>query len=132
MATSIPPHNAAEVCDAALKLDRAAGRGHGRAAEVRSGTGFPTGGVVVDGRETIREAMRPGGARFECAARWEREEQGRGGYVVVVTEIPYQVQKSRLIEKIADLLTAKRLRCWPTSGRIGRGRAHRLEPRPAP
>ncbi|WP_061932814.1 DNA topoisomerase IV subunit A [Aureimonas sp. AU22] len=109
MATSIPPHNAAEVCDAALKLIEQPDADTDALLKFVQGPDFPTGGVVVDGRETIREAYATGRGSFRVRARWEREEQGRGGYVVVVTEIPYQVQKSRLIEKIADLLTAKRL-----------------------
>ncbi len=126
MATSIPPHNAAEICDAALKLIEQPDADTDALLRFVQGPDFPTGGVVVDGRETIREAYATGRGSFRVRARWEKEDQGRGGYVVVVTEIPYQVQKSRLIEKIADLLTAKRL---PLSRRrarrIGRGRADR-------
>ncbi|WP_062212251.1 DNA topoisomerase IV subunit A [Aureimonas sp. AU12] len=109
MATSIPPHNAAEICDAALKLIEDPEADLDQLLKYVQGPDFPTGGVVIDGREIIREAYATGRGSFRVRARWEREEQGRGGYVVVVTEIPYQVQKSRLIEKIADLLMAKRL-----------------------
>ncbi|BDA83813.1 DNA topoisomerase 4 subunit A [Aureimonas sp. SA4125] len=109
MATAIPPHNAAELCEAALMLIEDRETSLDRLLKAVQGPDFPTGGIVVDTQEQIREAYATGRGSFRVRARWEREEQGRGGYVVVVTEIPYQVQKSRLIEKIADLLLAKRL-----------------------
>ncbi|GGD13412.1 DNA topoisomerase IV subunit A [Aureimonas glaciei] len=109
MATAIPPHNAAELCEAALMLIDDPETGLDKLLKAVQGPDFPTGGIVVDTQEQIREAYATGRGSFRVRARWEREEQGRGGYVVVVTEIPYQVQKSRLIEKIADLLMAKRL-----------------------
>ena len=109
MATAIPPHNAAELCEASLMLIDDPETGLDRLLKAVQGPDFPTGGIVVDTQEQIREAYATGRGSFRVRARWEREEQGRGGYVVVVTEIPYQVQKSRLIEKIADLLMAKRL-----------------------
>jgi topoisomerase-4 subunit A len=73
------------------------------------GPDFPTGGIIVDSRASIAEAYRTGRGSFRVRARWTKEEQGRGGWVVVVTEIPYMVQKSRLIEKIAELLNEKKL-----------------------
>ncbi len=109
MATSIPPHNAAELCDAALKLIEDPGATIEQLLRFVQGPDFPTGGIVVDSAAAIREAYRTGRGGFRVRARWEKEEQGRGGYQVVVTEIPYLVQKSRLIEKIAELLTAKKL-----------------------
>ncbi|WP_062011053.1 DNA topoisomerase IV subunit A [Aureimonas sp. AU4] len=109
MATSIPPHNAAELCDAALKLIAEPDADLDALLRFVQGPDFPTGGVVVDSRSVIREAYATGKGSFRVRAKWEKEDQGRGGYVVVVTEIPYQVQKSRLIEKIADLLVARRL-----------------------
>ncbi|MBB3949756.1 DNA topoisomerase IV subunit A [Aureimonas jatrophae] len=109
MATSIPPHNAAELCDAALKLIAEPDTDLDALLRFVQGPDFPTGGVVVDTRAVIREAYATGRGSFRVRAKWEKEDQGRGGFVVVVTEIPYQVQKSRLIEKIADLLMAKRL-----------------------
>ncbi|MCW5695485.1 MAG: DNA topoisomerase IV subunit A [Bauldia sp.] len=109
MATSIPPHNAAELCDAALYLIKHPGAGVDKLMEMVPGPDFPTGGVIVEDRAALREAYATGRGGVRLRARWEKEEQGRGTYVVVVTEIPYQVQKSRLIERIAELLQAKRL-----------------------
>lgn len=109
MATSIPPHNAAELCDAALHLIKHPGASTEKLMEYIPGPDFPTGGVIVEGKESILDAYKTGRGGFRVRARWEREDSGRGGYVIVVTEIPYQVQKSRLIEKIAELLIARRL-----------------------
>jgi topoisomerase IV subunit A len=109
MATSIPPHNAAELCDAALKLIENPGTEIDQLLRYVQGPDFPTGGIVVDSATVIREAYATGRGSFRVRARWEKEEQGRGGYQIVVTEIPYLVQKSRLIEKIAELLSAKKL-----------------------
>ncbi|HET6469533.1 MAG TPA: DNA topoisomerase IV subunit A, partial [Geminicoccaceae bacterium] len=109
MATSIPPHNAGEVCDALIHLI-----GHPDApaeellAHVR-GPDFPTGGVLVEPPEQIAEAYRTGRGGFRLRARWVREELTHGQYQIVVTEIPYQVQKSRLVERIAELLAARKL-----------------------
>ncbi|MDE0922543.1 DNA topoisomerase IV subunit A [Aurantimonas coralicida] len=109
MATSIPPHNAAELCDAALKLIENPDATTDALLRFVQGPDLPTGGVIVDNQAQIREAYDTGRGSFRVRARWETEDQGRGGYVVVVTEIPYQVQKSRLIEKIAELLLARKL-----------------------
>ena len=109
MATSIPPHNAAELCDAALKLIENPDATTEQLLRFVQGPDFPTGGVIVDSQATIREAYETGRGSFRVRARWEIEDQGRGGYFIVVTEIPYQVQKSKLIEKIAELLQARRL-----------------------
>lgn len=109
MATSIPPHNAAELCDAALKLIENPDASTDALLRFVQGPDFPTGGVIVDSPAQIREAYDSGRGSFRVRARWETEDQGRGAYVVVVTEIPYQVQKSRLIEKIAELLQARKL-----------------------
>jgi topoisomerase-4 subunit A len=109
MATSIPPHNAAELCDAALHLiDNPNARSRTLLKYV-PGPDFPTGGVIVDARETIAEAYATGRGSFRVRARWRKEETGRGTYVVVVTEIPWLVQKSRLVEKIAELLNERKL-----------------------
>ncbi|MCA3666856.1 MAG: DNA topoisomerase IV subunit A, partial [Methylobacterium sp.] len=109
MATSIPPHNAAELCAAAMALidDRNASL----EALMRHvpGPDFPTGGVIVETPQSLAETYRTGRGSIRCRARWHKEETGRGTYVVVVTEIPYLVQKSRLIEKIAELLNEKKL-----------------------
>ncbi|ORE97387.1 DNA topoisomerase IV subunit A [Aurantimonas sp. 22II-16-19i] len=109
MATSIPPHNAAELCDAALKLIEDPEAPTEALLRFVQGPDFPTGGVIIDSQAQIREAYETGRGGFRVRSRWEKEDAGRGNYVVVVTEIPYQVQKSRLIEKIAELLQARKL-----------------------
>ena len=109
MATSIPPHNAGEVIDAALHLIKHPDARLETLLEKMPGPDFPTGGVLVEPREGIVEAYRTGRGGFRLRARWEREELGRGQWQVVVREIPYQVAKSRLIEKVADLIQSKKL-----------------------
>ncbi len=109
MATSIPPHNAAELCDAALHLIKHPNASIEKLVEFVPGPDFPTGGIIVEPKASILESYATGRGSFRVRARWEKEDTGRGGYVIVVTEIPYQVQKSRLIEKIAELLIAKRI-----------------------
>jgi len=109
MATSIPPHNADELCDAALYLIGNPGAPAHKLIDFVPGPDFPTGGIIVEDRASIIEAYRTGRGGFRLRARWEREETGRGLYQIVVTEIPYLVQKSRLIEKIAELMEAKKL-----------------------
>jgi topoisomerase-4 subunit A len=109
MATSIPPHNAAELCDAALfMIDNPNARSKTLLKFV-PGPDFPTGGVVVDSKESIAEAYTTGRGSFRVRARWTKEETGRGGYQIVVTQIPYLVQKSRLVERIAELLNERKL-----------------------
>ncbi|MBN8973971.1 MAG: DNA topoisomerase IV subunit A [Rhizobiales bacterium] len=109
MATAIPPHNAAELCDAALHLiDKPDAKSRALLKWVK-GPDFPTGGIVVDSKESIAEAYTTGRGAFRTRAKWHQEEGARGTWVVVVTEIPWLVQKSRLIEKIAELLNAKKL-----------------------
>ncbi|TPW32080.1 DNA topoisomerase IV subunit A [Pararhizobium mangrovi] len=109
MATSIPPHNAAELCEAALHLIKHPNASLDKLVDLVPGPDLPTGGILVDDRATITEAYRTGRGGFRVRARWEKEDLGRGGYQIVVTEIPYQVQKARLIEKVAELLIARRL-----------------------
>lgn len=109
MATAIPPHNAAELCDAALFLiDNPKARSKTLLKYVK-GPDFPTGGVIVDTPETIAEAYNTGRGSFRVRARWKQEDTGRGTYVVVITEIPWLVQKSRLVEKLAELINEKKL-----------------------
>jgi len=109
MATSIPPHNAAELCDAALHLiDKPNAKSRALMKWVK-GPDFPTGGIVVDSKEAIAEAYATGRGSFRTRARWVQEEGTRGTWVIVVTEIPWLVQKSRLVEKIAELLNEKKL-----------------------
>ncbi|HEV7415675.1 MAG TPA: DNA topoisomerase IV subunit A [Tianweitania sediminis] len=120
MATSIPPHNAAELCKAALYLiDKPEASVEDLMTRVPQedpdenmvrGPDFPTGGVIVDSFESILEAYKTGRGSFRVRAKYnEPEDLGRGTWQIVVTEIPYGVQKSRLIEKIAELLLARKL-----------------------
>jgi topoisomerase IV subunit A len=109
MATSIPPHNAAELCDAALHLiDKPEAKSKTLLKWVK-GPDFPTGGIIVDSKESIAEAYATGRGSFRTRARWVQEEGARGTWVIVITEIPWLVQKSRLVEKIAELLNDKKL-----------------------
>lgn len=109
MATSIPPHNAAELCDAALHLIEKPDAKSKALMKWVKGPDFPTGGICVDSKQAIAEAYTTGRGSFRVRARWEQEEGARGAWVVVVTEIPFLVQKSRLIEKVAELLDQKKL-----------------------
>ncbi len=109
MATSIPPHNLAELCDAALYLISHRKANAEQLLTFVQGPDFPTGGIIVDRREEIVETYRTGRGSFRVRARWTKEELPRGGWVAVVTEIPYGVQKSRLIEKLAELIAERKL-----------------------
>lgn len=109
MATSIPPHNAGELCDALQHLIKTPNARDDTLLQFIKGPDFPTGGIIVESRESIAEAYRTGRGGFRLRARWEREEGSRGSYVIVVTEIPFQVQKSKLIERIAGLMAEKKL-----------------------
>ncbi|MEI9993972.1 MAG: DNA topoisomerase IV subunit A [Rhizomicrobium sp.] len=109
MATSIPPHNVGELCEALKKLIDNPNTRDKTLSDIVRGPDFPTGGILIDGAETIAEAYRTGRGSFRVRARWKKEEGARGVYQIVVTEIPYQVQKSKLIERIAELLEQKKL-----------------------
>ncbi|MDA0653821.1 MAG: DNA topoisomerase IV subunit A [Proteobacteria bacterium] len=109
MATSIPPHNAGELCDALLHLIKSPRATAAKIADLVPGPDFPTGGVLVESRQNIVAAYRSGRGSFRLRARWEVEKQGRGLWVAVVTEMPYQVAKSRLVERIAELIAAKKV-----------------------
>ncbi|MBM3577791.1 MAG: DNA topoisomerase IV subunit A [Alphaproteobacteria bacterium] len=109
MATSIPPHNLAELCDAALYLISHRKATAEQLLSFVQGPDFPTGGIVVDRRDEIVETYRTGRGSFRLRARWTKEELPRGGWVAVVTEIPYGVQKSRLIERLAELIAERKL-----------------------
>ncbi|MEP4031375.1 DNA topoisomerase IV subunit A [Roseibium polysiphoniae] len=109
MATSIPPHNAYELCQASQHLIKNPNCEAEELLQFIKGPDFPTGGLLVTDQGTTREAYLTGRGSFRVRSRWEREELDRGQWQIVVTEIPYQVQKSRLIEKIAELLIAKKL-----------------------
>ena len=109
MATSIPPHNVDEVCAALLHLIRFPNARVDKLAEFVRGPDFPTGGVLVEPRGSIVETYRTGRGGFRLRARWEVERLSHGQYQIVVTEIPYQVAKSRLIERIAELVLNRKL-----------------------
>ncbi len=109
MATSIPPHNAAELCEAAIHLIKHPNASIDTLVGYVKGPDFPTGGMITDERQSIVEAYSTGKGGFRVRASWIKEDTGRGGYQIIVTEIPYSVQKSRLIEKIAELLQNRRL-----------------------
>lgn len=109
MATSIPPHNVGELCDALKHLIKTPNATIEKLVDFIPGPDFPTGGELVENRDAIVQAYKTGRGGFRMRAKWEKEELGRGTYQIVVTEIPYQVQKSKLIEKIADLINEKKL-----------------------
>lgn len=109
MATNIPPHNVGELCDAALYLIKHPNAGIEKIVDFIPGPDLPTGGIIVEKRDSIIETYTTGRGAFRVRSRWHVEKLPRGGWQIIVTEIPYQVQKSRLIEKIADLMMAKKL-----------------------
>ena len=109
MATSVPPHNAGEICDALTHLIAHPECEIDELVNFMPGPDFPTGGVLVETRAAIGEAYRTGRGSFRVRARWSVEKLNHGLYQIIVTEIPYQVQKSKLIEKIAELLNDKKL-----------------------
>ena len=109
MATSIPPHNLDELCNAALHLIKHPNASIEKLVELIPGPDFPTGGVMVEGRASILEAYKTGRGGFRLRAKWHKEDTGRGGYLIVITQIPYGVQKSKLVEKLADLVVTKKL-----------------------
>jgi topoisomerase IV subunit A len=109
MATSIPPHNAGELCGAALELVKDRNASLGTLLKHVKGPDFPTGGILVESREAIAEAYETGRGGFRLRARWQKEELKGGAWRIIVTEIPYQVQKSKLIEQIAQLMEEKKL-----------------------
>ncbi len=124
MATNIPPHNVGEICSA-LRLvlkhrqDRLKALATGKEPPapprvedlvlLMSGPDFPTGGVLVEPRASVIESYRTGRGSFRLRAKWHKELLGQGTWQIIVTEIPYQVQKARLVEKIAELLTNRKL-----------------------
>ena len=109
MATAIPPHNAAELCDAALHLIETPNARSRTLLKYVAGPDFPTGGVVVDPPEAVAEAYTTGRGSFRVRARWHKEDTGRGTYLIVITEVPWLVQKGRLVEKLAELVNDKKL-----------------------
>jgi topoisomerase IV subunit A len=109
MATAIPPHNVAELCDAALHLIGTPNARSRTLLKYVSGPDFPTGGVIVDPPEAIAEAYTTGRGSFRVRAQWHKEDTGRGTYVIVITEVPWLVQKGRLVERLAELINEKKL-----------------------
>ena len=109
MATSIPPHNLGELCQAAIALIENPNIQERTLLKHVRGPDFPTGGILVDDAATIAEAYRTGRGSFRVRARWKKEEGTRGAYHIVVDQIPYQVQKAKLIERVAALIEEKKL-----------------------
>jgi len=109
MATSIPPHNVAEIIDAAMLLIDQPDAPHEALMELVQGPDFPTGGVLVDSPASISEAYATGRGSFRVRSRWHKEDEGRGTWIAVIDEIPFQVPKAKLIEQIAQLIADKRL-----------------------
>ena len=108
MATSIPPHNVAEICNAALHLIKKPNARIETLCDHIKGPDFPTGGIIIEPHENMVQAYKTGKGSFKTRARWHTEDLGRGQWQVIVTEVPYQVQKSRLIEKLADVIETKK------------------------
>ncbi|MGB3146745.1 MAG: DNA topoisomerase IV subunit A, partial [Paracoccaceae bacterium] len=109
MATNIPPHNLHELIDACLHLIKAPDARDETLVGFVPGPDFPTGGVIVEPRETILETYRTGRGAFRLRAKWHVEDLGRGTWNIIVTEIPYQVQKSKLIERLAEVIQTKKV-----------------------
>ena len=109
MATNIPPHNLSEICDALLYMIENPQCEIEPLVQKIKGPDFPTGGVIVDKFQNILDAYTSGKGVFKIRAKWEKEDLGHGQYQIVVTEIPYMVQKAKLVEKIAELLINKKI-----------------------
>ncbi|WP_323035731.1 DNA topoisomerase IV subunit A [Pararhodobacter sp.] len=109
MATNIPPHNLDELVDASVALIDTPDISDEALVDLVPGPDFPTGGVIVEPRSSILESYRTGRGSFRLRATWEREELPRGAWQIIVTEIPYQVQKSKLIEKLAEIIQTKKV-----------------------
>jgi len=109
MATNIPPHNIGELLDASIHLIKAPNARDETLMDFVPGPDFPTGGILVEPRESLLETYRTGRGPMRLRSKWEIEDLSRGLWQIVITEIPYQVQKSKLIEKIAELIQLKKL-----------------------
>ena len=109
MATSIPPHNIIEILDASIKLIQNSKIDQDALLEIIKGPDFPTGGVLVDSKKTILENYSLGKGSFRIRAKFEQEFLSRGRWQIVITEIPYGIQKSKLVEKLAELINEKKL-----------------------
>ena len=108
MATSVPPHNVEELCNAVLHLIKFPNAHIDKLVELVPGPDFPTGGIIVEPKDQIVEAYKTGRGGFRLRANWHKEDKGHGTWWIVVTEIPYQVQKSKLVEKLAELIQLKK------------------------
>ncbi len=109
MATSIPPHNVAELCEAMELMLENKEASVAELAKIVSGPDFPTGGTLVEDKKDIVTAYETGKGSFRVRAKWEKEELKGGTYQLIISEIPYQVQKSKLIERIAELIMSRKL-----------------------
>ncbi len=109
MATNIPPHNLDELVQASLAMITVPDIADDALVDLVPGPDFPTGGVIVEPADSIRQAYRSGRGAFRLRARWKKEDLGRGQWQIVVTEIPYQVQKSRLIERLAEVIKTRKV-----------------------
>ncbi|MBE0530178.1 MAG: DNA topoisomerase IV subunit A [Rhodospirillales bacterium] len=109
MATNIPPHNVGELCDALIHLNKTPSATVEELVGLVRGPDFPTGGILAEAPGAILEAYRTGRGSFRLRARWETESLGHGQYQIIITEIPYQVPKARIIERVAELLAARKL-----------------------
>jgi len=109
MATSIPPHNLSELCAATIALIENPNTRDSTLLKYVKGPDFPTGGIIVDGPEAIAEAYKTGRGSFRVRARWHKEDGQRGMYQLVVDQVPYQIQKAKLIERIAELIEQKKV-----------------------
>lgn len=109
MATNIPPHNLHELIDACQLLIKDPAASDEALVALVPGPDFPTGGTIVEPRANILEAYRTGRGSFRLRSKWQVEDQGRGMWQIVVTEIPYQVQKSKLIERLAEVIQLKKV-----------------------
>lgn len=108
MATNIPPHNVAELCEA-MELMLEKDVSIDELVKIVRGPDFPTGGVLVESQDSIVESYRTGRGSFRTRARWVKEDLKQGTWQIVITEIPYQVQKAKLVEQIANLINDKKI-----------------------
>ena len=109
MATNIPPHNIGEVAKALIKILKNPQTTTSQLMKLIPGPDFPTGGEIIDSNSSIKEAYSKGKGSLRLRAKWHEESLGRGQYQIVITEIPYQVNKSRIIEKISELIDNKKI-----------------------
>ena len=109
MATNIPPHNIGEISKALIKLLKNPNTTVSQLMTIIPGPDFPTGGEIIDSNSLIKEAYSKGKGSLRLRAKWHEESLGRGQYQIVITEIPYQVNKSRIIEKISELIDNKKI-----------------------